>query len=82
MGVVCGCGYCCLIKIIFLQDKKFGFGGLKRDKRNTAQSSADMSMFRTGRRGSFDKGRGGKKSGPKPRPGKSSRQRMKKNKRH
>ncbi|XP_003388417.3 PREDICTED: probable rRNA-processing protein EBP2 [Amphimedon queenslandica] len=66
------------------KDKKFSFSSFKKDKRNTAESSADMRMFpssRTGGRGqnkSFGKGKGGKKGGgPKPRPGKSNRARQK-----
>ena len=65
------------------KDKKFGFGGKKRNlKRNDKKSTDDVSGYRP-----FNKGGGGKKGGSIPgkklgkgankRPGKSNRQKLK-----
>ena len=59
-----------------LKNKKFGFGGKKKDsKRNTKASSADVSDYRR----PFKPGRKGKKGsqGQANRPGKNRRQKMK-----
>jgi rRNA-processing protein EBP2 len=59
------------------KDKKFGFGGKKRDvKKNDKRSNDDVSSFRPGQKTRA----GGNSKGPKgskARPGKGNRQKMK-----
>ena len=59
------------------KDKKFGFGGKKRDvKKNDKRSTDDVSSFRPGQKTRpGGKGKGG--AGSKARPGKGKRQKMK-----
>lgn len=62
------------------RDSKFGFGGRKKlFKQNTSDSAADMSGFKSGKKGFVPGNKGGKgKKGGAQRPGKSRRQAMKK----
>lgn len=56
------------------KDKKFGFGGKKRDvKKNDRKSTDDVSSFRPGQKSRH----GGKSKGGQKRPGKGNRQKMK-----
>merc|ERR1719184_359472 len=61
------------------KDKKFGFGGKKRDvKKNDKRSTDDVSSFRPSQKtrpGGKSKAGGG--AGSKARPGKGKRQKMK-----
>ena len=59
------------------KDKKFGFGGKKRDvKKNDKRSTDDVSSFRPGQKTRpGGKGKGG--AGSKARPGKGKRKKMK-----
>merc|ERR1711990_1210544 len=58
------------------KDKKFGFGGKKRDvKKNDKRSTDDVSSFRPGQK--TRPGGKSKAGGGKARPGKGTRQKMK-----
>ena len=59
------------------KDKKFGFGGKKRDvKKNDRKSTDDVSSFKPGQK-TRPGGKAGGKGGSKARPGKGKRQKMK-----